>query len=260
MELIYKCLFKINKEGIHHLFKKIEKRKKYEEVLDQIKHLLMTKQITAGQKLPNEIELSKSMKISRSSLREALQILSVLGIVERRSGEGTVIKQVQPENIKVIMSLVAVSRGLDIADLHEVRTILENSSVKLAAKRREKVDLEQMEKILIDMDKSYEMNDSEWASYLDFLFHKSIVTASKNNMLLTLFEIISDLLGEQIRITRDELNKSKDIIFKFKEEHWGIYRHIKNKDSLKAKEAMDLHLDYANVVRGFTTKSNFGRN
>jgi GntR family transcriptional regulator, transcriptional repressor for pyruvate dehydrogenase complex len=232
------------------MFKEIRKKKKFEEVLDQIKSLLLTKKLKIGQKLPNEIELSESMGISRSSLREAFKVLSVLGIIEGKSGEGTIITQANPENLKSIMSLVAVSKGLDTQELFEVRTILEKEAVNLTATRRTENDLQEIQDILVEMDKHYLSEDDEAQSYYDFLFHQSIVKASQNKMLLILMEVISDLLGEQIQTTRRELATSPKVLKRFQEEHWSIYKAIKNKAPEQAKEIMSAHLTYAQMELG----------
>jgi GntR family transcriptional repressor for pyruvate dehydrogenase complex len=233
------------------MFSVINKKKKFEEVLDQIKKLLITKKLKIGQKLPNEIELSESMGISRSSLREAFKVLSVLGIIEGKSGEGTIIKQANPENLKNIMSLVAISKGLNTNELFEVRTILETAAVKFTAERRTEVGLQQMKNILLEMDNLQNQDgDEEEQANFDFLFHQSIVSASQNRMLLTLVEVISDLLGEQIKTTRSELATSPDILKRFQEEHWAIYRSIEKKDGEEAQRIMSAHLTCAQADLG----------
>lgn len=239
---------KTSKKG-HFMFSVINKKKKFEEVLDQIKKLLITKKLKIGQKLPNEIELSESMGISRSSLREAFKVLSVLGIIEGKSGEGTIIKQANPENLKNIMSLVAISKGLNTNELFEVRTILETAAVKFTAERRTEEGLQKMKNILLEMDNLPYEDEEEQANF-DFLFHQSIVSASQNRMLLILVEVISDLLGEQIKTTRSELATSPEILKRFQEEHWAIYRAIVKKDCEEAQRIMSAHLTCAQADVG----------
>jgi GntR family transcriptional repressor for pyruvate dehydrogenase complex len=234
------------------MFKTIKNKKIFEEVLDQIKELLITKQLKLGQKIPNEIELSESMGISRSSLREAFKVLSVLGILEGKAGEGTIIKQANPENLKSIMSLVAVSKGLDTLELFEVRTMLEVESASLAAKRRTDSDLREIEDILIQMDSQYANQEAE--TYFDFLFHQSIVKASKNKMLGMLMEVISDLLGEQIRTTRRQLATSSEVLKRFQDQHWAIYRSIADNNPDEAKSLMLGHFNYAQIELGLLSK------
>jgi GntR family transcriptional regulator, transcriptional repressor for pyruvate dehydrogenase complex len=233
------------------MFKTIRKKKKFEEVLDQIKILLLTRRLKVGQKLPNEIELSESMGISRSSLREALRILDILGIIEGKSGEGTIIKQANPENLKSIMSLVAVSKGLDTDELVETRILLEMSSAKFAAERRTEEDLKTIKNILLEMDQNYITDNEEANVHSDFLFHQAIVSASKNRMLMLLIEVISDLLGEQIRTTRTKFATSPEILGRFQKEHWKIYKLIEDQQSEEVERLMSEHLKNAQLVGVF---------
>ncbi|MEH7382862.1 FadR/GntR family transcriptional regulator [Bacillus sp. JJ1533] len=229
------------------MFKELKKKKRFEEIIDQIKYLLLNKELKLGQKLPNELELSESMGVSRSSLREALKVLSILGIIESKSGEGTIIKQAQPENLKEIMSLVAVSGGLDTLELFEARRILEKATVSIVANRRTEAHLNQIENILKEMDKHYVDSEEEMQSNFDFLFHKSIVEASENRMLVIIIGVISDLLREQIRTTRSELATTPQILKRFQKEHWEIFNAIKNKDPNEASRLMDAHLSNAQL-------------
>lgn len=227
------------------MFKTIKSKKKFEIVLEQIKNLLITNKLKIGQKLPNEIELSESMGISRSSLREAFKVLSVLGIIEGKTGEGTIIKQASPENLRSIMSLVAVSRGLDTKELFEIRTILEVEAASLATKRRGDDDLDEVKEILLEMDKHYINKDAEASSYFDFLFHQSIVKLSKNRMLVMLMEVIADLQGEHIHSTRSKLATSTEVLKRFHEQHWEIYYAIERSDTEEARQLMFKHFQYA---------------
>jgi GntR family transcriptional regulator, transcriptional repressor for pyruvate dehydrogenase complex len=227
------------------MFKTIKSKKKFEEVLDQIKYLLLTKKLKFGQKLPNEIGLSESMGISRSSLREAYKVLSVLGIIEGRAGEGTIIKKASPSDLKSILSLIAVSRGLDTKELFEVRSIIEAAAAKLAATRRTSSDLEEIKGILLSIDEQYLHGNEDAEAYGDFLFHQAIVKASKNGMLVMFMEVIADLLGEQIKTTRRELSTSSEVIQRFQEQHWELYHAIESGQDEKVKQLIEDHFIYA---------------
>src|SRR5699024_4329690 len=172
-----------------------------------------------SQKLPSEIELSKMLEVSRSSFREALKVLYLLGIINPKTDEGTIITQTNPENLKNLMSLVAESRGLDTNELFETRIMLEMYSAKLAAQRRDNEDLDLMKKYLNSMDKK----DGKTDIYLDFSFHVAIVKGSKNKMLIMLIELISGLLGHQIEETRSNLSSYSDVLDNFQRQHWNIY-------------------------------------
>ena len=183
------------------MFKAIKDPKKFEIILEQIKDLLASGDLKVGQKLPSEVELSQMLEVSRSTLREALKVLHLLGMLNPKTGEGTKITQTNPGNLKSLMSLVAESRGLDTEELFETRIMLEMYSAKLAALRRDNQDLDLMKKYLNNMDKKGQKTDI----YLDFSFHSAIVQGSKNKMLIMLMELISGILGHQIEETRNNL-------------------------------------------------------
>ncbi|MGO1058464.1 FadR/GntR family transcriptional regulator [Planococcus sp. FY231025] len=225
------------------MFKKIRKKKKFEEVLDQFRYLLMSNTLVKGQRLPNEIDLSKSMGISRSSLRESLKILSLLGIIDGRPGEGTVIKEAEPENLKSIISLVLVSKEMNTQELFEVRVILESSATGYAAKRRTEADLKRLHSILTNLDQSYKDGNEKMATTYDMLFHQAIVLASQNKVLIMLEEMISDLLEEQITMTRTVLSSAPAILDRFQNEHWGIYNAIEEMAHAEAEMLMKAHLE-----------------
>ncbi len=243
-------IIRINKRRLGEvsaMFKEVKKKKRFEEIIDQIKDLLLRKELKVGQKLPNEIELSESMGVSRSSLREALKVLSALGIIESKSGEGTVIKQAQPENLSEIMALIAVSGGMDTLELFEARIALETATIRIVANRRTDADLQRIEGILIEMDQQYDVTNEEIKSTFDFLFHKSIVEASGNKMLIIIIGVISNLLREQIKTTRTELASSPEVLRRFQKEHWEIFYAIKNKNPNEASRLMDAHLSNAQI-------------
>lgn len=232
------------------MFKEVKKKKKFEVVLDQIKDLLLTKQLTTGQKLPSEIELSEKLGISRSSLREAYTILSILGIIEGRTGEGTVIREARAENLKSIMSLVAVANEVKMDDLFEVRIILETAAVRSAAINRTEENLNKIEKLLLNTEQSYINEDKGAQSNFDFLFHRALVEASQNSVLVMLVEIISDLLNEQIHTTRSKLSTSPKVLKRFHQEHWLIYETLKEGDPDKAHQMMEEHLRNSQLELG----------
>ncbi|WP_126425321.1 FadR/GntR family transcriptional regulator [Brevibacillus marinus] len=228
------------------MFRTVKNKKIFEEILDQIQELLITKQLELGQKIPSEMELSESLGISRSSLREALKVLSVLGIVESKAGDGTVIKQADPDKLKNIISLIAVSYGLDTTELYEVRTILEMKAAGLAAVRRDEEDLKAMKRHLDNMDS--EVNNETLTAEADFLFHQAIVASSKNKMLVLLMELISGLLGEMIHNTRRRLGT--DIIKRFQEQHRSLFHAIEAGNPKAAQTILFEHLTFAQEELG----------
>lgn len=235
------------------MFQTVRHKKVFEEILDQIKEMLINDQLSVGQRIPPEIRLAETLGVSRSSLREALRILDVLGIIEAKTGEGTVIRRADPENLKNLMTLVAVSGGIDTVDLYEARCAIEVEAAGLAASRRNDDDLEEINKILKKMDV---ISNDEMSAQSDYLFHRAIVKASQNEVLKMLMSFIADLLGEQIRDTRQQL--PEEILSHFQAQHQKIFEGIRNRDSEAAARAMREHLTYAQEKMGFLRGNRVG--
>ncbi len=128
----------------------------------------MTGDLKVGQRIPPEIELSESLGVSRSSLREALRILDVLGILEPKTGEGTVIKPAEPENLKTFMSLVILSEGFNEKELYEARMIIEmHANVVWNCKQNSEEDLVDIHTHLVRMDQLFKdsVEHLKWDSF-----------------------------------------------------------------------------------------------
>ncbi|WP_158735851.1 FadR/GntR family transcriptional regulator [Alteribacillus sp. YIM 98480] len=235
------------------MFKTVRKKRKFEVIIDQIKDLLVQKKIKVGQKMPSEVKLAESLEVSRSSLREALKILSFLGMLESKTGEGTIIKEANTDNLSSLMSLIAVSKGLDTSELYELRVILEINAASLAAKRHSTEDLEEIKKYLMGM--SRVGIDKETQAEYDHSFHMAISRASKNEMLVMVMGLISGLLQEQIKETRYKLSEDISTIERFHNEHWNIYTAIKDCDAAKAHTETLNHLTRAQQDLGIQFKN-----
>jgi len=233
------------------MFQSVRQKKIFEEILDQIKEMLANEQLVVGQKIPPETLLAEMLNVSRSSLREALRVLNVLGIIEAKTGEGTVIRHTDPENLKNLLTLVAVSQGINTLELYEARRAIEVEAAGLAAVRRTEENLQKMHLALLEMDKSNNADSSQF----DYVFHREIVNATRNNTMIMLISFISGLMGEQITDTRKQLSPYQDIMVKIQEQHWEIYKGIRDKNPEWAREKMHEHLLLAQKLLNFNPRN-----
>src|ERR1700720_740834 len=79
-------------------FEVVRRNKVYEEVARQIERLIL-KKLKPGDKLPSERELAETLRVSRSSIRDAIRGLELSGLVEPRQGAGTIVRQLATESI-----------------------------------------------------------------------------------------------------------------------------------------------------------------
>lgn len=233
------------------MFQSVRQKKVFEEILDQIKEMLASGELVVGQKIPPETQLAEMLNVSRSSLREALRVLNVLGIIEAKTGEGTVIRHADPENLKNLLTFVAVSQGINTVELYEARRAIEVEAAGLAAVRRNEENLEKMYQALIEMDKS---NNAD-SSLFDYAFHREIVNSTRNSTLIMLISFISGLMGEQITDTRRQFSPYPEIMGKLQEQHWEIYKGIMDKNPEWAREKMHEHLLLAQKLLNYDERN-----
>lgn len=78
--------------------------KVYEGVLYQLKAYIEENQLSPGDKLPSERELSEQLGVGRSSIREAFRAMELLGLIETRRGEGTYMRSYRPYHMVELLS------------------------------------------------------------------------------------------------------------------------------------------------------------
>ncbi|TDL82023.1 FadR/GntR family transcriptional regulator [Peribacillus frigoritolerans] len=107
------------------------KSKVYIEILRQIRSIIHEDGLSAGDKIPSERELAERLNAGRSSVREALRALELLGMIETRRGEGTYIKDFREHGLVEILGTFILQDKNAIADLIEMNVLLESNALKL---------------------------------------------------------------------------------------------------------------------------------
>ena len=137
-------------------FKPVETKKVYMRVVEQIREMIETGELTPGDQLPTTHELADALQVSRPSVREALAALEILGLVDSRPGSGCYVRippaPVRPQEVKPIISSWASAE-----DILEARLAYEPVCASLAALRRTEKDLEEMrctpELVMVDIER-----------------------------------------------------------------------------------------------------------
>ncbi|MTH53392.1 FCD domain-containing protein [Bacillus mangrovi] len=225
-------------------YKQIKPKKIYEEVAEAILDTIKKGEIKPGEKLNSVQQLAEDFHVGRSAIREALSALRAMGIIEMRQGEGTYVKEFDPHSISgSLFSSILMNRE-SIAHLLEVRKILEAGIAASAAKNRTEEDIEELNRILLEMKGT--IGNEELGEKADFDFHMAIARASRNPMLMGLMNNVSEMMLNTMRETRRIWLYSKQTTSKrLYQEHVKIFEAISAKDEAKAQELMMNHL--ANV-------------
>jgi len=168
-----------------------------DEIVQQITELISHEVLKPGDRLPSERELCKKFGVGRTSLREALRSLAVMGILDGRVGEGTF---VSPSNSKYLAKSLQWGLLLDrkkVQDLIETRLMLESQTTYLAAQRANNSNLREIEHAIQQMAKH--LGQPEKYLEFDLQFHLAIAQAAQNSILFNLLSMTRGYLHEWIK-------------------------------------------------------------
>jgi GntR family transcriptional repressor for pyruvate dehydrogenase complex len=222
--------------------KPIKTKKIYEEIVDQIKQLILDGQIKPGDKLPSERHLVESFRVSRASIREALSALEMMGLLEVKTGEGAYIRQLQADSMAASLTWALSMEKGSVLELLEVRKMIEVQAAGHAADRITNVELDELESILNSMRMNlYKIG--KIGEKADHSFHYNIAKATHNKITIRLMDTISDHLQHLIKASRSKLYEGKytpEILY---EEHVKILLALRRRDVNEAREQMIRHLE-----------------
>jgi GntR family transcriptional repressor for pyruvate dehydrogenase complex len=173
----------------------LQHRKLYEQVVDHLRREILEGTYTSGDQLPNERRLAERFGVSRTVIREAMKSLMQNGLVEVRRGQGTFVvdgtANALKQSFRMLMGLGSRQR---VAEMVEVREILEPSIAELAARRRNASDLEALHRAIEAMDAT--ADDANAFIAADDRFHIALAVATRNHFVPRLLDSVVDLLQE----------------------------------------------------------------
>jgi GntR family transcriptional repressor for pyruvate dehydrogenase complex len=210
-----------------------------DDIVQQIITLISNGDLKAGQRLPSERDLCVKFAASRSSLREALRCLSIMGVLSARPGEGTSVAMDGSKFMETVLHWRMSTEQHDIEDLMEVRMALEGVTAASAARNAQPADLKKLQDLVAKMDES--IDDAKRFAALDLEFHLGLARASNNKLIL---DLVSVIRGQLERGVAKVLQLPHAMPLSVRE-HRDILLAIVNHDSEGARAAMQTHLNAA---------------
>jgi GntR family transcriptional repressor for pyruvate dehydrogenase complex len=217
-------------------FEVVRRNKVYEEVAQQIERLIL-KKLRPGDKLPSERELAEMLRVSRSSIRDAIRGLELRGLVEPRQGAGTIVREPSAQPLASPFASALKRRQELVSELLDFRKMLEPPLAARAATHASVDEISEMEEILQRQAAKHATGDAAVAE--DAEFHYSVALASGNSVVLKVLDIIMDLL----RDTRERSLQVEGRQEKSLAGHRRIMAAIKRHDAEAAKAAMRRHIE-----------------
>jgi len=212
----------------------------YEAILERLREYTNNAGLKRGHRLPSERDLAERLGTSRASVKQALVVLEVQGLVETRHGGGTFLLR---DKLSTESVTALIARQARLPDVMEARAALECQLAELAAHRRNKDDLRDMDEALTEM--ALEVQSERDGAGGDRLFHNAVAHAGRNPLLMRFLTEIENEIDE----TRLESLRQPGRPAQSLHQHEAIIEAIRRQDPSAARDAMRLHLTSVGKVR-----------
>lgn len=218
--------------------KPIKKVNVGEQVLFQLKKMLIDGEWAPGTKIPSENELADLFGVSRITVRQALQKLNALGLIETRLGDGSYVRDLNVGDSMNALIPVMYLGEQSAAQVFEFRQILETGCTRLAVNRATAKDIEELKAILAKMTKCKDDADIKNFSQADLDFHFKIAQITKNALFIKTNSILQDVLEQSMNAVIDKMGFENGIYY-----HGEIIKAIENRDEELAVQMMNKHIE-----------------
>ena len=219
------------------IYRTVKISRLFELIVQQVEESILKGQLKPGDQLPAERDLAQRFGVSRTAVREAVKTLREKGLVEPYSGRGTFVTNGNSQAIRQSLDLmIRINPQEGMANLAELRLVLEPEIASLAAERIEEQLLGTMRDAVRVMDRNLHDPDAYVEADLDF--HLALAEAAGNPLILSLLDSIVGLLREQrSRIFNVDGGPERGQFH-----HKRILAAVEMRDSETAREAMHAHL------------------
>ncbi|MCL2018941.1 MAG: FadR family transcriptional regulator [Oscillospiraceae bacterium] len=210
------------------------------DIRTKVYNLLLEK-ITSGEwksgdKIPSENQLKDELSVSRITIREALQKLVALNLIETRHGKGSYIKEFNMNDFLRLHFPINQITTDDIVNLLEYRKILEVGAIRLSIERARPGDTELLTQYTIMMGNS--LTDYEAFAYYDALFHQKLMQMTGNPLIVNAAKSIREMTVKAIELTLSPKGAAEGVAI-----HTQLTHAIMQRDKELAEKMMRLMLD-----------------
>lgn len=216
---------------------KYDKGNLSEKVAQNIRQMILDKDLQPGDKLPNELDLTKDLNVGRSTLREAIKILVSTSVLEVRRGTGTFVSD-NPGQTKDPLGITFIEEKDLLSHFFEMRLIVEPQMAEIAALRATDEEIDLIRKAYEHVKEAITqgLNHTE----ADIEFHNQIARSTHNPILQRIVPIINDGIIGGYAKTKDIPETSETVLI----QHKNIMHAIQRRNTEFARIYMLEHIQY----------------
>ena len=226
----------------HDAMRPVRRNSLSDEIVEQIIDLISRGLLKSGERLPSEKELCKRFGVGRTTIREALRSLAVMGILNGKVGEGTFVSSDNRKYLAKTLQWGLLIDRKNVSDLVETRLMLESQTAYSAAVRATAENLEEIADELAGMKESRD-RPKEYLEH-DLRFHLAIAKATQNHILHNLLSMTRGYLQAWIS---QSLSKPSSRTSRLRaeasiREHEQILQALRSHEPEEARRAMADHI------------------
>lgn len=212
------------------------------KLIGRIKEMIASGAIAPGSKFPPERELAKGFGVNRASVRQALKVLEIMGVLSQHVGDGTYLSDSAETILNEPIDFLVLLDDLSQHELFETRLMIEPELTARAAERATAEDLSALRNAIFAMERSKTTRDRLNA---DLAFHEAVFRASGNRICHLLFKGIHRTLLMSMGRLSDRVSVDQPLNF-----HRRIYAAIRERNPQVARLAMEEHIMDARQLMG----------
>ena len=221
-----------------------KQQKAYKGVIDYFKQKIIDGELRPGEKLPPERDIAEQLGVSRNSVREAIRIMDMTGVISSQQGSGNYITCEFQKSLAETMTMMFAMDQIDYRQISQIRQALECLAFSLAIENATDGQIEEMEKAVKELDRS---QDDVKNAALDKKLHYTLAQASGNILVQDFWSMFRcDRLF--IHDMRAEILRTEERKKMLNEYHKKLIEALKEKDETKGQEALKCHFMLINEI------------
>lgn len=221
-------------------FQTVQRANAVEDVIQSFQQALFNGNLKPGEKLPSEVELCQQFGVGRGTVREAMKMLSAMGVVEIRRGDGTYVCQsISPKVINPLLFAVLMESS-DVDDLYEFRRMIDVGYSQIAAAKATDEDFAHMA-ALIDELQAYRASgeqDEEKLMQLDLSFHCAVLEATKSPLVIKIGQMVMEMFRETVK---QAISTPGGVGWTI-EQHQRLLAALQSRDPQQVRKAVEIGL------------------
>ncbi len=230
----------------HHLkmnlFRPVKSGKVSELIGLQIKNMILSGSLKAGDRLPPERELVLSFQASRISVREALKSLEASGLLSIRPGSGVFVAEITSRPMSESLSSFLRIQKASLNELTDARIILEPTVATLAAERIKKDCLLKLEENIQETLRAIDSHSPSRTSSKNIEFHCLIAESTENPVIALTMKTLFDVVKEMTIELEGNLSRRKTLSVRAVSCHQEILEALRERDAANSSKLMLNHI------------------